>query len=439
MTEVVLLRSGNPRRLTEPAWRGTVELCAEAGVQILSTPPDPPGGPEDALAPGLFTLVPEDAGAAEVTALLAERGPDRIVHCADPDTLVRRDAAAAHGYRLARGRVAEAEGAAAAFDTLLHKGRTRDVCESLGIDVADGVWGPASAAPLRHRAGELLDRYGRVLVKDPEAWAGRGQSRAGTPRELGDALDAHGERPVVVEAFVPGEEISVEVLMHHGQGLMLGWAVKGGTEEGGHPLHRLRLAPAGPVPAALADRTLRLCAAAGHEGIAEVEFVVGADGRARVLECNPRVSAISRTFAAANGHSSTELAVRAALGDLPSLPEPARAEAADRAVPADLPPEVFASLAAAPGIAWVHPVTDGFQPRLLLGGVAGGGRMDEAVRQVAALTGIDLAEPLERRRATARRLAAAWDGPHEPPAVAHGVPGTAFGRETAGRVQTEAR
>ncbi|WBO69649.1 ATP-grasp domain-containing protein [Streptomyces camelliae] len=404
MTEVVLLRSGNPRRLTEPAWRGTVELCAKAGVQILSTPPDPPGGPEDALGPSLFTPVPENATASELAALLAEHGPEHIVHCADPDALVRRDAEAARRYGHARGRADDAERTAAAFATLLHKGRTRDLCERLAIDVADGVWGPASDALLRRRASELLGRYGRVLVKDPEGWASRGQSQTATPHELDAALDAYGEHPVVVEAFVAGEEISVEVLTHHGQHLVLGWAVKGGTEEGGHPLHRLRLAPAGPVPAALADRAVRLCAAAGHEGIAEVEFVVGADGRACVLECNPRVSAISRVFAVGNGFSSTELAVRAALGGLASLPEVARAEAVDRALPADLPPEALASLVTAPGVAWVHPVTDGFQPRVLLGGVAGGGRTDEAVRQVAALTGIDLTESLEQRRATARAL-----------------------------------
>ncbi|MET7685062.1 hypothetical protein [Streptomyces sp. NPDC005423] len=436
VTEVVLLRSGNPRRLTEPAWRGTVELCAEAGVQILSTPPDPPGGPEDALPPGLFTPVPEDATADEVAALLAERGPEHVVHCADPDTLVRRDSAAARRYGHARGRAAEADRAAAAFDTLLHKGRTRDLCANLDIDVADGAWGPASDDRLRQRAARLLAAYGRVLVKDPEGWAGRGQSRPRTPDELSAALDTHGRRPVVVEAFVPGEEISVEVLTRHGQGLALGWAVKGGTEEAGHPLHRLRLAPAGPVPAPLADRALRLCAAAGYEGIAELEFVVGADGRARVLECNPRVSAISRIFAAGNGHSSTELAVRAALAGVAALPEPARKETVDRALPAELRPELLASLAAAPGVAWVHPVTDGFQPRVLMGGVAGGGRTDEAVRQVASLTGIDLMEALEQRRATVRRLAAEWNRPRpEKPALPH----SGAGRGASGRIGLEVR
>lgn len=409
MTEVILLRSGNPRRLTEPAWRGTVEVCAEAGVDILSTPADPAGGPEDALPPGRFIPVPEDADASEVAALLAQRAPEHIVHCADPDSLVRRDAEAARAYRIARGRTAEAERAATAFGTLLHKGRTRDVCAALGIGVADGAWGPASDASLRLASSALLARHGRVLVKDPEGWAGRGQSPAGTPQELAAALDTHGGQPVVVEAFVTGEEVSVEVLTHRGQGLVLGWALKGGTEEEGHPLHRLRLAPAGPVPAVLAEQALRLCAEAGYEGIAEVEFVVDGDGRPRVLECNPRVSAISRMFAIGNGHSSTELAVRAALGPLASLPGLARTETVDRAVPADLSPDVLAALATGPGVAWLHPVTDGFRPRVLLGGVAGEGRTDDAVRHVAALTGIDLAPMLERRRATARRFADGWE------------------------------
>ncbi|MFB7666523.1 hypothetical protein ACFC1R_21645 [Kitasatospora sp. NPDC056138] len=421
MTEVLLLRSGNPRRLTEPAWRGTVDLCAEAGVPILSTPPTPFGGPEDALPAGQFTLVPEEAGAEEVAALLTERGPDRIVHCADPDALVRRDAAAARSYRHARGRVEEAERAAAAFDTLLHKGLTRDLCEGLGIGTAEGVWGPASDPALRHRAAELLAQHARVVVKDPEGWAGRGQHTAVHPDELTAALDAAGDLAVVVEAFVRGEEVSVEVLLHNGQGVVLGWAVKGGTDEGGHPLHRLRLTPAGPVPAVLADHALRLCLAAGHEGIGELDFVVGEDGRARVLECNPRVSATSRAIAAANGHSSTELAVRAALGGLAALPDLARLESADRVLPADLSPETFAALASAPGIAWVHPVTDGFQPRALLGGLAGEGRVDEAVRQIATLAGVDLAEPLEERRATARRIAAALDAPQETLAASQGL------------------
>ncbi|MCQ4041849.1 ATP-grasp domain-containing protein [Streptantibioticus rubrisoli] len=411
MTEVLLLRSGNPRRLTEPVWRDTLRLCADAGVPVLSTPPDPPGGPEEDLPPGLLTLVPEAAEPDEVAALLAEHDPARIVHCADPDALVRRDVEAARRHRHLRGEGADADRDAAGFDTLLHKGRSRDLCERIGIGIPEGGWGPAGEPLLRRRAATLLENSGRIVLKDPVGWAGRGQSVVRRPQELARALDAMGDRPVVAEAFVSGEEVSVEVLcLGGGAGMVLGWALKGGTDEGGHPLHRLRLAPAGPVPAVLGTEAMRLCAAAGYQGMAEVEFVVGDDGEARVLECNPRVSAISRTFAAANGTSSTELAVRSALYGADGLPEPARLETAERVLPASLPPDVLAGLAAAPGVAWVHPVTDAFQPRVLLGGVAGEGQVDRGVRQLARLTGIDLAEPLEGRRATARRLTAALDG-----------------------------
>lgn len=433
MTEVLLLRSGNPRRLTEPVWRGTVELCAAAGVPVLSTPPDPPGGPEDLLPPALHHPVPEDTAPEGVAALLAEYSPARVVHCADPDALVRRDAEAVLGYGRSRGRVREAERADAAFRTLLHKGLTRDLCDRLGIATAEGVWGPADDGWLREAAAEALERHSRVVVKDPEGWAGRGQHVATRPAELTEALDAAGGRPVVVEGYVDGEEISVEVVLRDGEGLVLGWAVKGGTEEGGHPLHRPRLVPAGPVPAGLADRSLRLCAAAGYDGMAEVEFAVGRDGVPRVLECNPRVSAISRSIAASNGCSSTELAVRAALTGIDELPRPARLETAERVLPHDLSAETLTALGAAPGVAWVHQVTDGWQPRVLLGGVAGEERVDEGVRRLAGLTGIDLAGPLELRRSTAARLAEVLAKPWEPPAAGggHGRPSRRSGRGTS--------
>ncbi|WP_225095339.1 GNAT family N-acetyltransferase [Streptomyces sp. CoH27] len=73
MTEVVLLRSGNPRRLTEPAWRGTVELCAKAGVQILT--------PVTAVqtVPGGWETEDSGEGVQMVdTALYAEPAPEAV-------------------------------------------------------------------------------------------------------------------------------------------------------------------------------------------------------------------------------------------------------------------------------------------------------------------------------------------------------------------------
>ncbi|MFI6332626.1 hypothetical protein ACIBBG_30520 [Micromonospora chersina] len=257
--KVIALDIAESVRVAAPVWADLEAYCAELGVELVSVPP---------------TADPADLG--ELVDRLA--GVDVAVFaCPDPYTRTARDLLAA----------AQGPDAVAPMDLLLHKARTRELCRRVGVPIPDGCEGAGREIAAAARA--LLDRTGRVLVKDPGGYAGMGVTRYTEPDALAAALDTDAE--MVVEAFVDGEEFSVEAICGATGPRFVGWTVKGRTDDL-HPLLRVRYTPPEPVPAVLTGPCERLLAASGYRGVAEVELVV-ADGRPRVLEANPRTSGVT--------------------------------------------------------------------------------------------------------------------------------------------------
>jgi hypothetical protein len=127
------------------------------------------------------------------------------------------------------------------------------------------------------------------MVKEPLSYAGMGVRSVDTRADLDQSL---GAAVAVVEAFISGEEFSVELVCGPAGVSCVAWMAKGRTDGVGHPLDRLRYVPPEPVPAVLRSPCERLLGASGYRGIAEVDLVVRA-GCPYVLECNPRTSAVT--------------------------------------------------------------------------------------------------------------------------------------------------
>src|SRR5205814_845978 len=89
------------------------------------------------------------------------------------------------------------------------KGFTKDLCRTNGIPTADYVRTDQSSA-----AREALDRFGiPVVIKADGLAAGKGVTVAMTRAEAEAAIDAAGDGPLVIEAFLEGEEASLFALV----------------------------------------------------------------------------------------------------------------------------------------------------------------------------------------------------------------------------------
>ncbi|HYO60768.1 MAG TPA: ATP-grasp domain-containing protein [Actinomycetota bacterium] len=283
---VAAIDVGDSARLPVPVWRDIVDFCARHDVEMTS--------------------VPTGAGPAVLDATIRKlAGVDAIAvfACPDPNT------------RLAREVLAGVLGtqSVVGLDELLDKRRTRALCRRLGIPVPDGLEGPGRQ--IAERAAELLARTGRVVVKDPAGHGGLGVTAVTDRAELLRALA--GDETVVVEAFLEGEEFSVEAVCGPSGVQFVGWLAKGRTGDSEHPLTRVRYAPVETVPETLRAPCERLLRATGYHGIAEVEMVV-AYGRAYMLECNPRTSGVTPVLHfSGRGSSSLRL-----VADLCGAPQP---------------------------------------------------------------------------------------------------------------------
>lgn len=261
---VMVVEIGESQRLALPVWSDLVDSCRDLGVDIVSLPIG--AGPEQV----------EDARKS-----LAHASGIAVFACPDPSTRVAHDLVAS----------LLGPSAITGVETLLDKGATRQLCAALGVATPQGAVGSGTA--LLTEAAQLLAGGGRLVVKDPTGYAGDGKAvvddDAGLERALATLETA------VVEAFVKGEEFSVEAVTRDGTVDVVGWLAKGDTTSPVHPLLRLRYSPPEPVPAVLREPVEALLLGSGYQGVAEVDLVVGDEG-AVVLECNPRTSGVTASL-----------------------------------------------------------------------------------------------------------------------------------------------
>jgi phosphoribosylaminoimidazole carboxylase (NCAIR synthetase) len=367
MPRPMLVRSGNPARLTAFVWRRVLQAASELGWSVTASPWSAPGRPWAAEAAARLAGLPERPTARQVAAALTAASPSSVVITADPDPLVAAQADAIE-------RFAGADGAGlcrpAGVRVLLDKLTTRRLCAQIGVPTPPGTEGEAADPFFRAAVADLLGTYGRLVLKGRRGWAGNGIRVVEHPEQLANAWASTGAGGglVIAEAFVRGQEVSVELIAGREATTVVGWAVKGETGSSAHPVERLRFSPSCQPPRRLATAAADLVRAAGYLGIAEVEYVVDAvSGRFWLLEVNPRTSGVTALLAAgADGCSSLELAMRGETARLAGQPPPAvaaRLPAAEFTTAPHLAPDD-----SRPDTRWVHPSIEGFRPHVYLRG-----------------------------------------------------------------------
>ena len=395
---LVAVRDGNPHRmLTLPVWLEVLTEAARLGARVVATPARPAVdlGPTG-LAPARLHALPDDAAPEELAALLRRLGASAVVSISDPDPARLRDARATD---LALGRPPEARGSGPAVARALHKGVTREACARHGVRVAPGAWTPR---PWELTA--LPAAWGdRLVVKEVDGWAGRGMA-VHDSREAALADLAGRRTPALVEAFVTGEEVSVEVAAGGAARVVAGWVLKGPSDAAVHPLFRLRYVPDLPPPAALARAALAAVDALGLDQLVELEFVGSSDGAWHLLEVNPRASGITAVLRAANGRGTPAVALRLAAGEDPGLPGLRRC-ACEFSVSPDAWPALVGRAAGADCLVHLHAtVSNGFWPRCFLAADSPD-RLRPTVERLSAVCDGRLPAQLDARIDRARALA----------------------------------
>lgn len=241
--------------------------------------------------------LPRDADAGALAAAALALRPDAVVSLALLDPHVQRDAAVAHALRPIPAVANSPEATAAAND----KYATKTLLAAHGlpvveaIKVEDGAQALAAAARLGYP----------VVLKRNDGYSGMGMRLFEDAAQM-EAYYRRSPGTMLVEAFAPGLELSVDVLGWEGRHRAMTVVSKGQTDRNlrRHPIYRLRLAPH-PLPPALDARVREVAESAvrllGLTGVAECEMILGGDGVPRVLEINPRIAGTLRLSAAASG------------------------------------------------------------------------------------------------------------------------------------------
>ena len=146
-------------------------------------------------------------------------------------------------------------------------------------------------------AQAYAEAMGYPLVMKPTNKAGGvGLRNINTSAEIDSYGSLPGEAyPVIIEKFINGIELSVEVLARDGQVLAIVPIYKGETVPD-HPARRTKIAPA-PISDENKDECLalseRVVLAIGADGVCDVDIILGEDGPV-LLEVNPRTSGSTR-------------------------------------------------------------------------------------------------------------------------------------------------
>ncbi len=247
----------------------------------------------------------------------ARLGFDVIVYCPEPDTPAARtaarhwpgafeDKAALSAFAQACDAVtlewenvpvAAAEAVAAtgtpmrpgagALAVAQDRAAEKAFLERCGIAVTP--WRAVGTAEDLRRA--LAGFGGRGILKTRrEGYDGKGQVRLGEDSDPGEALDALGGQPAILEAFAPFEREVSALVARGNDGRMVTWEVPENTHEGG--ILRRSEVPA-PVSAEVADRAraaaMQLAERLDYVGVLALEFFVMPGGDLLANEFAPRV------------------------------------------------------------------------------------------------------------------------------------------------------
>lgn len=243
--------------------------------------------------------------ASSVELILAARSlrPDGVVSLALLEPESCRDGLVGDFFRRVEGlRVVANPPSAALLAT--DKLATKQLLGAEGIPVVEAV--EVEDLAQARLASEWLGFP--VVLKLRDAYAGRGMRFI----EDADQLSRFYRRnpgPMLMEAFVEGLEISVEVLSWEGGTLALAPVYKGWTTADPfmHPLYRLRLAPMPLLRESAAEVesvAARSVALLGLVGTAECDLILSPDRGLRVLEVNPRLCATTPLSDAVTGIDS---------------------------------------------------------------------------------------------------------------------------------------
>jgi predicted ATP-grasp superfamily ATP-dependent carboligase len=271
---------------------------------------------KDARASGLATryavhrsVLPDpaldfEAHTAALLASLAEQPADAVLAVSDASV------EALHRHRDTIGRVTSpALGAAEAVDVALSKERTLQLAGELGIPVPRSFL----VATLDELAGAIVEAGMPCVLKPVTSWRaiGSGGERV-APLYVGDADEARRvgadlirpDAPVLVQELAPGRRETIKLFRDRGRthavlAMIVDrcWPPLGGSS--------VMRRTASPPEDTLAGAE-RLVAEIGLDGYSEVEFRRDAEGRALLMEINPRLS------------QSVELATRAGV-DFPRM------------------------------------------------------------------------------------------------------------------------
>lgn len=239
------------------------------------------------------------ASSQELIAAAQELAPDALVSLALLDPHCARDAEVGEYFR--RQGLPVVANSPATVLLANDKLRTKQRLREAGIAVTEAVWVTACA-----EAEVAAERAGYpVVLKRNEGYSGLGMRLC----ENVDQLRSFYRRdpgPMLLETFLDGLEISVDVLRWDGQCQPLTVISKGKTDRDlrRHPIYRLRLAPH-PLPAGLAQRILDIAARSMDlldiVGVAECELILHPERGPLVLEVNPRLAGTTPLSIAATG------------------------------------------------------------------------------------------------------------------------------------------
>ena len=265
-------------------------------------------------------LADPEGSAAAVTALAARRPLDAVVAVDDQGVLIAALAAEKLGLP------ANPPDAVA---------RTRNKA-AMRAALAGSADGPARQPAFRvvARGDDLVAAAGEVgwpvVVKPVSLSASRGVIRADDPAAVAAAaarvraiLDGDGhpaDEPILVESYVPGEEVAVEALLRSGQLEVLAIFDKPDPLTGPYFEETLYVTPSRlpeAVQSAVAAAVNEAAAAIGlTEGPVHAELRVDPDGRPWILELAARTigGLCARTLRFAAGVTLEELVLRHALG-----------------------------------------------------------------------------------------------------------------------------